>query len=555
MIDRIRKAYLWMEISPKDYILTRILPVFIFSTVFILSIVILQPAILQDMLYYLLFVAVPLFICIYVVIHPLVIYERLGKSIDEDMHLFVTRLGVLSVAYVSRKEMFDILGEMKEYRALAREVKKVYDLMSKWNIALQRACRLVAEMTPSVLFSDFLTRMAHAIETGESAEKFAENEQKATMEEFVVKYRASLGAVEIMNEVFISFAVVVIFIFVFVFILPFLVGENAIYLLAGAGLLFVLGEIFFLYFFATVVPGEHIWQTSGTETEREQKLKRALLYTALASGILILPSTFLYLFFAIPLYILVPLIFSPLALTGYLADKEEEIIIRRDENFPSFIRSLGSSAGAMGKETTYALKKLRQYRFGPLTKNIDDLYKRLNLRINKSLAWKLFGIESGSDLISKFNALYVEGTHIGGNPKQISQIISDNFLTIVGLRKHKYQVSATTSGILYGLTAGITFPLYISLYLSNWIQRLMNSVAPPEEYPFLNILHGTVFDTFWLTVICLFVVCVHSFLSAYMLKILKGSHPYVMLKHYCIMLWISGITAAISIYMMQMLLP
>ncbi|MEM4160430.1 MAG: type II secretion system F family protein [Thermoplasmata archaeon] len=555
MIERLRKAYLWMDITPKEYILTRILPAFLFTTVFLLSLLILQPTILQDVLYFLLFVAVPLFICVYVVLHPLVIYERLGKSIDEDMHLFVTRLGVLSVAYVSRKEMFDILGEMKEYRALAREVKRVYDLMSKWNIALQKACRLVAEMTPSVLFSDFLTRMAHAIETGEGAEKFAENEQKATMEEFVVKYRSSLNAVDVMNEVFVSFAVVVIFIFVFVFILPFLVGENAIYLLLGAGFLFVLGEIFFLYFFATVVPGEHIWQTSGTETEREKRLKRSFLYTATASALLLFPASLLYIFVSVPLYILVPFVFTPLAFTGYLADKEEEIIIRRDENFPSFIRSLGSSAGAMGKETTFALKKLRQYRFGPLTKNIDDLYKRLNLRINKNLAWKLFGIESGSDLISKFNALYVEGTHIGGNPRQISQIISDNFITIVGLRKHKYQVCSTTAGILYGLTAGITFPLYISLYLSGWIQRLMSSVAPPEEYPFLNILHGTVFDATWLMIISLFVICVHSFLSAYMLKILKGSHPYVMLRHFCIMLWISGFTAAISIYMMQLILP
>ncbi|MGC8913303.1 MAG: type II secretion system F family protein [Thermoplasmata archaeon] len=555
MIERFKKAYLWMEISPKDYILTRILPVFLFTAVMIISIMILSPTLLQDWLYYLLFVGIPVFVCIYTILHPLIIYERLGKSIDEDMHLFVTRLGVLSVAYVTRKEIFDILGEMKEYRALAREVKKVYDLMSKWNIALQKACRLVAEMTPSVLFSDFLTRMAHAIETGESAEKFAENEQKATMEEFVVKYRASLNAVDIMNEVFTSFAIVVIFIFVFVFILPFLVGESAFLLLAGASLLFVLGEVFFLYFFATIVPGEHIWQTSGIQTGREKRLNRIFSYSVLGVVLMVFPCAVLYVLWAVPLYVLVPIVFSPLAITGYLADKEEAIIVRRDENFPSFIRSLGSSAGAMGKETTYALKKLRQYRFGPLTKNIDDLYKRLNLRINKNYSWKLFGIESGSDLISKFNALYVEGTHIGGNPKTISQIISDNFLIILGLRKQKYQVSATTSGILYGLTVGITFPLYISLYLSYWIQKLMNSVAPPEEYPFLNILHGTVFNTFWLTIISIFVVSLHSFLSAYMLKILKGSHPYVMLKHFCIMMWLSGVTAWVSIYMMQMLLP
>jgi len=555
MMERFRKAYMWMEIPARDYLLTRILPVFLFTIVLIVSIMIVNPDIFQNWLYFLLLFCVPVFICAYVVIHPLVIYEKLGKSIDEDMHLFVTRLGVLSVAYVTRKEMFDILGEMKEYRALAREVKKVYDLMSKWNIALQRACRLVAEMTPSVIFSDFLTRMAHAIETGESAERFAENEQKATMEEFVVKYRASLNAVDIMNEVFISFAIVVIFIFVFVYILPFLIGENAIFLLAGAGLLFVLGEIFFLYFFASVVPGEHIWQTSGIETEREKGLRKALVYSIAFSVLLLFPAALLYVLYAVPIYILVPLVCTPLAIAGYLADKEEQLIIRRDENFPSFIRSLGTSAGAMGKETTYALKKLRHYHFGPLTKNIDDLYKRLNLRINKNLAWKLFGIESGSDLISKFNALYVEGTHIGGNPKTISQIISENFMTITGLRKHKYQVASTTSGILYGLTAGITFPLYISLYLSQWIQRLMSSVAPPEEYPFLNILHGTVFDPLSLSIISIAVIFVHAFLSAYMLKILKGSHPYVILKHLCIMLWLSGVTAGISIYLMQLILP
>ena len=60
---------------------------------------------------------------------------------------------------------------------------------------------------------------------------------------------------------------------------------------------------------------------------------------------------------------------------------------RKDENYPSFIRSLGSSAGARGGLIDEALKSLRIHDFGPLTKDVNSLFKRINTRVDKKKSW------------------------------------------------------------------------------------------------------------------------------------------------------------------------
>ncbi|NIP34118.1 MAG: type II secretion protein F, partial [Thermoplasmata archaeon] len=55
-------------------------------------------------------------------------------------------------------------------------------------------------------------------------------------------------------------------------------------------------------------------------------------------------------------------------------------------------------------------KKLSYHDFGPLTDDIQSLYKRVAMRIDRQRAWQLFGAETNSELISKFSEMFSEGT-------------------------------------------------------------------------------------------------------------------------------------------------
>ncbi|TRZ87004.1 MAG: hypothetical protein D4R88_10020, partial [Methanosarcinales archaeon] len=153
----------------------------------------------------------------------------------------------------------------------------------------------------------------------------------------------------------------------------------------------------------------------------------------------------------------------PFALTGYFARKEEELIKRKDDNFAAFVRALGSTAGARGGIIRDSLRNLTYHDFGPLTPDINELYKRLETRINKIMSWNYFAAGTGSNLIERFGTIFAEGIDKGGKPEAIGDIVGDNFMRIVSLRKLRYSLATSLLGEVYGLTGGIAFTMFLTL--------------------------------------------------------------------------------------------
>ncbi len=83
---------------------------------------------------------------------------------------------------------------------------------------------------------------------------------------------------------------------------------------------------------------------------------------------------------------------------GYLF-YEERRVFDQDREFPNFIRALGTSESVKQSTTTEVLATLRTKDFGPLTPDINDLYRRLNMRLNTEKSWRLFTGDSHSFLV------------------------------------------------------------------------------------------------------------------------------------------------------------
>jgi len=567
--------------------------------------------------------------------YPLFRWEQRGSDIDRDMHLFITRMGVLAASESARKEMFDIIARMREYRSLAVEINKIFIMVDKWNVSLERACRYVAQTTPSELLADFLNRLAHGVEGGEPAEVFFQTEQVVVMNQYSLKYQGSMTMVEWMKEIFVSIVVAVLFILVFATLAPFLAkGEDPNLWLGAAIGVFLVVEVLFLAVLSVVVPGENIWHNMAIQTPVQVMIRRAywasfflsmffliiallippdrpggliLVVTWAASLLLLVFSLLFYpqwnismfegiilagilitVFFVtiqvlvtmeadpaavanhydfMNLRVYIPLaiayILSPWIVVGHYVNKEEEKIKRRDNNFAAFLRSLGAAVAATSKDITVPLSKLRRHDFGPLTRNVDDLYKRLALRINRPKAWEYFSAETLSELISKFTEMYVEGIKAGGSPKKVSALISDNFLKIVGLRKMKYDSASTLTGILYGLAFAIAFVLYLTYMVLQNFDKLASglnqslaqtggTILPASQ---LNILNSGVFNFDILGMAILFMMVVHAFVSAVMTRVISGGHKGGAAWHFVLMVWTSVSVAVVVMASANYLLP
>ena len=135
---------------------------------------------------------------------PLLEVQRSATLIEEEMHMFITRMGILSIGEVGAQSIFDILKQMRDYGELASEVKRIETLVDKWHTSLPEAARIVAHQSPSPLWSDFLDRMAFSIEAGQPIDEFMRSEQETIAEQYNTLYDTRLESVDTLKEIYVS---------------------------------------------------------------------------------------------------------------------------------------------------------------------------------------------------------------------------------------------------------------------------------------------------------------------------------------------------------------
>ena len=104
--------------------------------------------------------------------YPIAQVSAEAIQIEQDMHMFMTRMGILSLGESAEKGMFDVLKEMGDYGALAHEIQAIETLVTKWHTNLPEAARIVGRQSPSAIWSDFLDRMAFSVEVGQPIGEF-----------------------------------------------------------------------------------------------------------------------------------------------------------------------------------------------------------------------------------------------------------------------------------------------------------------------------------------------------------------------------------------------
>jgi len=541
-----------MYVNHQKYARFVLLPLTLASLlVFLLLITLLRPLMAKLGLFSILLYCIPLFIQLVALLYPKIVMGRVRKEIEDNIHFYITHMGALATSEVSRKEMMRILSERKEYKALAEETRKIYVLMDKWNKNLAQACRFLAKRTPSKIFSDFLDRMAHEIDSGEDFKEFIKREQENVMDAFANLYQGKLYGVDVFKEVYVSLIISLAFFTAFAMIAPFLAGISVRFMLMLMLFLFLVIEFGILFYLKTVVPTDPIWQTSGELTSTDWKLYRWFYISCalcLAVFTLVLFVTFVFKIVAIPPPFIIALSITPLIIPGVMAKKEETIIKNKDKNAPSFIMSLGASASARGGNIIESLKYLTTHDFGALTKDIVSLYKRLSTRINKKRAWEKFSINTNSNLIYRFIDMFVEALYLGGDPKDAAEIVSKNFTRINSLRERRDRTANTFVGICYGAIIGIAVALYISFGVVSVINHMFMSLSISGKY-LQNILHTvSSAEIAYINMIILTILFLHAIVSSIAIKLIDGGRWMSGFLHLVGMIW----TAAIAGYVSQM---
>ena len=429
--------------------------------------------------------------------YPLLDVQRSATLIEKEMHMFITRMGILSLGEVGAQSIFDILKQMSDYGELANEVKRIETLVDKWHTSLPEASRIVAQQSPSPLWADFLDRMAFSIEAGQAIDEFMRSEQETVAEQYTTLYDTRLESVDTMKEIYVSlvsaglFGLVIAGIHLVLFEVgsatdtPIMVASRLRFILL-ASLVFTIIQIGAVFAFRATVPEDPTFARDDMDTPFRLNFFRALIGASILTSFLTVIMVILLaaswdavtnqwdryglIFIAAPL--------SPMLIPAIMIGREERQVLRRDETYPDFIRALGGTAQARSSEPSATIKALRGIDFGMLDRSIDRLEKRLSTRIDSDRAWDYFNADTNSAVISRYTRIYIEGSQSSGKPADTAEMVSRSVGSLLSLRRRRSLSANTMRGVALGLLIASVTSLNVTIAI---VLKLGDSIAGVAE--------------------------------------------------------------------------
>jgi len=554
-IKQLRTAYRNLE-DPKKFRRTVLFPsilvgVLLISLPFILDLVI-PVSLGMNPVTFLVLGIVPILLGIF---YPYISWKNNENDINSKMHFFITHLRVLAISDLSLKDIMNILGDKPVYGSLGKELKKIAVLSTQWRYPMAKTLHFIAERTPSKMFKDFLDRFSQSLDSGVDHREFIEIEQYAVIEEYKTMYESSNENIVILNEVYVSMLIAIIFVMSLGIVLPIILGgENMMTFIYMSSFMLLVSEGLLLYLLKAMVPQDEIWHQSDEKSDIELHLKK-LMYRCGATCILIgimlyLIQTMSLLPFLpdIPYEIMITLAITPLIVIGVKVFLEEEHILRKERNFLGFLPALGSISTMKGGKINESVYYLSRKDYGVLTEYIRNLYRRLRTRINDTLAWHWFGVDTGSNLIQRSSEMFREATYAAATPRKVASMIAENIRKLRDLRLKKLTIVNTSISLFAGITFGIAFAIYVSLVIGRHLNQIMIETGDPfSELEGINMgqllftVPPELYDNSFLLIFV--VLIIHCFMLALTVKTLRGSHTYATLLYFVPFVWIVTVTS------------
>jgi flagellar protein FlaJ len=483
-------------------------------------------------------------------VYPKLLVEQQRIGLERQINLIVTHMTVLSQTNIDRVEVFRTLAQEEEYGELAEEMGRIVQLVDAWNQSLDEACQRRARQVPSKPLSDFLDRMAYSLNAGQELGDFLLGEQEAMTQAYVTVYEGTLDNLEVMKDLYLSMILSMVFALVNAVVLPMLTGVDAATTVAAVLVVFVLVQAGFYYVIRTMSPYDPVWyQAADHDTRDDWLLTGTVAGAAVLAAFLLVGGAVMWFLggplgrFAadlpLPLKAAIPV--TPLVVPGIVVRRMEENIKDVDEEFPTFIRALGSSESAKQATTTTVLTTLREKDFGELSRHIEGLYTRLSMRLDTGHSWYLFAAESRSYLVQKFSEMYNLGRQMGGEPKLLGELISRNMNEVLQLREQRRQATVTLIGVIYGITAASSFTMFIGLEVTVKLAEISSEMNLDATGFGAQLLYAGVYDVPTIEYLLTLIVLFNAALSSLMIRQVDGGHKANAYFHFVLLTWLGAL--------------
>jgi len=411
------------------------------------------------------------------------IKERIAQITEDrkmgaDLLFTTTYMASLALANASRPELFSYAANRKEYIS-SKYITRVDTYVKKWGYSYAEGLSIVADRLKNPIFKSFLSRYANAIDSSVPDDEYLKNELSTVRSVYRSQVEQGLETMTKWGDAYVAMLLSATVIAVTLMI------SIAIY--SPTGMETTLGmsyAILFLICFGgnvlmyTSVPDDYKSHGLTTRSSKEQQ-------TIHAMERIIVPLTIIAVIVMVLLgvsagltFLLVGILMVPMGIIGFIDDSN---ITMRDNDFSTFIRSLGAVMGGQGMTAVYALATIDKKSLSALEPLVNSVYSKMNLGLDDKQIWDKFIGESGSNLIYKYLNIYLDTITLGGPPDAIGTVVGSSMLEQTLLREKKDMHAKSFIILLVPMhvaMAGIFVVLYrIMVVLTGSVATMMGQFA------------------------------------------------------------------------------
>jgi len=356
------------------------------------------------------------------------------KKMGADLLFLNTYMASLAIANASRPEIFAYASNRKEYIS-AKYITKVELYVKKWNYSYSEALGIVADRTNNVLLKSMLNRYANAIDSGVPDDEFLKNELSTVRSVYRSQIEQGLEMLKKWGDAYIAMLLsgTVICVTIMISIAIYSPqGLDATLNMAYAIILVIC--VFGNLLMYTSVPDDPKSHGLIEKTSKEQQTIHAMerfIVPPTMGAIVVMALIGIN---AGLIFLLVGILLAPLGILGFIDDSN---ITLRDNDFSTFIRSLGAIMGGQGTTAVHALATIDKKSFTALEPLVSSVYSQMNLGLDNKQIWDKFIGESGSNLIYKYLNIYLDTVIMGGPPEPIGTVVGSSVLEQTLLREKK----------------------------------------------------------------------------------------------------------------------
>jgi flagellar protein FlaJ len=467
-------------------------------------------------------------------------FSKLGEVRPFDLFYQLTFMSAMSSAGTTRSKLFQLAAGPTSPCAIY--FKAINTLVTEFRLDYPAACHAVGERAKSEDMRSFLLRLSDALRSGEPLSDFLPREAGVQGNNYENIYERDLESLQKWSDAFSSIIVSVALI-VIIQLVSSMIYSIDVPVMAGLIATGVVMGFFGAWILSRAAPQETMTVPAGKGSAEQ---RRTLMFLRLLGPLAFIVGAALFLLGIGRGWVLIVIavLILPIGLLGLLSDRK---VNKKNEEFSTFLRSVGGMATSTGTTLKQALTKIDLSSFPVLEPDITRLSTRLEALVDPDICWERFGVETGSQLIREATDIFYGAVKMGGDPERVGYLCSLFTAKTSQLRAKRRVVTSTFTAltlVMQGVVAGLM--VFVLEVINNFIQ-LIESVMPAQdemasENMAMAMASFTPSQFQFLAMMTVVMVILLAFIGAFAILASDGGFKYKLAFYLSIALLISGIS-------------